>query len=258
MEDEKIFDRVEKKYLITPTIRRVLLRTIKKNMKPDSYFKSNIYNIYFDTNNYDLITQSIDHPIFKEKFRARSYDGYDKVFLEIKTKLLGSALRRDVLENDGITKDNNIGYKRRILINKQDFEDLIKGKATALDLAKRNIETRNDIQIAKEIDYFMSHFKLKPKILLYYDRESYIGDNDLRITFDENLKYRNKQLKFVKKSLDKTFFKDDKNIIMEIKAKSALPLWLVKVLSTEHIYPQRFSKIDKIYERIYNTNERRK
>ena len=37
---------------------------------------------------------------------------------------------------------------------------------------------------------------------------------------------------------------------MEVKANGALPLWLVKIMSELKIYPQRFSKIGKIYERI--------
>ena len=87
--DIKIFDRVEKKYLITAKQRDEILKVIKTNMKKDGYHKSTVFNIYFDTDNYDLIVKSIEKPEFKEKLRARSYGGYDKVFLEIKTKLRG-------------------------------------------------------------------------------------------------------------------------------------------------------------------------
>lgn len=237
--DEKIFNRIEKKYLISGKQHRTLLKSIQKYMQKDGYFKSEVLNIYFDTSNYDLIIQSIDHPIFKEKLRARSYGGYDKVFLEIKTKLLG--------------KDANLGYKRRILITHQDFADLISGKATILKLASRNIETSADLQIAKEVQYMMKHFNLQPKILVYYDRESYVDDNGLRITFDRNLKYRHQDLTFHKKSSDLNYFKNNgKNVIMEIKTTIAMPLWLVQILSSEHIYPERFSKIGRIYEKIYN------
>lgn len=236
MEDKKLFDRIEKKYLITEKEQAVLLEAIKDNMVKDHYFESGVFNIYFDNDNFDLIIQSNDHPIFKEKFRARSYEGYDKVFLEIKTKL-----REDEV---------NIGYKRRILINQKDYEEFVKHKATALELSKREIEKRVDLQIAREIDYFIEHFDLKPKILVYYNRESYLGENNLRITFDTNLKYRTRDLKFTKKPRDKSYFKTEKNIIMEVKAGGALPLWFVRTLSAEHIFPQRFSKIGLIYEKI--------
>lgn len=241
MENEKVFDRVEKKYLITPQQQTVILDVIREHMEEDGYFKSGVFNIYFDNDNFDLIIQSVDHPIFKEKLRARSYEGYDKVFFEIKTKLMGP--------------DANVGYKRRVLVNHKDYDDLVKHLAKMVELAKRNMEARVDIQIAKEIDYFMEHFGLKPKILVYYGRESYVGENGLRITFDTDLKYRTRNLNFTKKARDKTYFKDERNVIMEIKAGGALPLWLVHTLSAERIYPQRFSKIGKIYERIRKENK---
>ena len=248
--DEKKFNRVEKKYLLSQSQCSAIKKQIAKQMKKDGYFKSEVYNIYFDTDNYDLIIQSIDHPVFKEKLRARSYGGYDKVFLEIKTKILGRAYRKDMLENDDFIKDNNFGFKRRVLISHDDYEELISGKMNVEDLASRDIEKASDIQIAREVDYLIEHFDLKPKILVYYKRESYKGEHNLRVTFDTNVKYRTSSLKFSKKSGDKTLLDRDKNIIMEIKAEDAMPLWLVKILSAEHIYPERFSKIGKIYEKL--------
>ena len=234
--EEKVFDRIEKKYLITADQKRKLLKTIKKYLDKDNYHRSEVFNLYFDTDNYDLITQSIDWVDFKEKVRARSYGGYDRVFLEVKTKI------RD--------PEDNIGYKRRVMITYDDFDELIAKKTTLEELAKRSIEKANDLQIAKEIDYLIQHFNLTPKILIIYKRESYKNEDGLRITFDDKLKYRDKNLSLNKAKRDKIYFKDDHNIIMEVKANGALPLWLVKIMSELKIYPQRFSKIGKIYERI--------
>lgn len=238
--ETKVFDRVEKKYLITSAQKKKLLKTIKKYMQPDGYHKSEVYNIYFDNDNYDLIIQSIDHPEFKEKLRARSYGGYDRVFLEIKTKIKGI--------------DANVGYKRRVMITHKDFAELVDGKTTLVELSARSIENNNDLQIAKEVDYLISHFNLKPKILVYYDRESYKGEDNLRITFDENLKYSHQNLSFIKGKRDKIYFKDKRNIIMEVKAHGIIPLWLAEIMSAEKIYPQQFSKIGKVYEKIRKEN----
>lgn len=234
--DGKVFNRIEKKYLITNDDKKTLLKTIRKYMRKDGYYKSEVLNLYLDNDNHDLIIQSIDQPIFKEKLRARSYGGYDRVFIEIKTKLRG--------------KDMNPGFKRRVMITHQDFKELINHKTTMVELASRSIETRNDLQIAKEIDYLIEHFNLKPQILVMYHRESYQGEDNLRITFDEKLKYRNHNLSLKKSKHDKIYFKDKKNIILEIKANGVLPLWLVKLLSENKIYPQQFSKVGKIYEKI--------
>ena len=65
-------------------------------MDPDEHCKSgknyNIYNIYYDTDNSDVIRHSISKPYYKEKLRLRSYyipnNSNDKVFLELKRKLM--------------------------------------------------------------------------------------------------------------------------------------------------------------------------
>lgn len=232
--NEKVFDRVEKKYLIDKSQKASIVKVLERHMEESNYFKSKIFNIYFDTDNYDLIIKSIEKPEFKEKLRARSYGGYDRVFLEIKTKIRG--------------KENNNGYKRRVLITKKDYTKLVKGTKNIIELAAQELETPTDIQIAKEIDYLIKYFDLKPKILVYYERTSYSGENNLRVTFDENLKFRNKNLKFTKNSGDKHYFNNEKNIIMEIKAGGVMPLWLVNTLSKAKAYPTSFSKIGKIYE----------
>ena len=234
--DSKVFDRIEKKYLITKDEKKQLLKTIKKYMQKDSYHKSEVYNIYLDTDNYDLIIQSIDWTDFKHKLRARSYGGYDRVFLEIKTKIRG--------------RDLNPGYKRRVMITRDDFEKFISKESTAQKLAAQSEETTHDRQIAKEVDYLTNYLDLKPKILVMYNRESYKDDDNLRITFDEKLKYRDQNLSFVKAKRDKIYFKDDHNIIMEVKAHGVLPLWLTGLMTNLNIRPQRFSKIGKVYEKI--------
>ena len=234
--ETSVFDRIEKKYLITRVEKSKLIKLINKHMQPDNYHKSEVLNLYFDNEHYDLITQSIDWVGFKEKLRARSYGGYDRVFLEIKTKIK--------------QPENNIGYKRRVMITHSDFKDLLKNRQTIIELAEKSPEKSNDPQIAKEIDYFIHHFNLEPKIFLTYKRESYKDEEDLRITFDEKLKYRNSNLSLKKSNSDKIYFKDDRNIIMEIKARNALPIWLVKAMSEQKIYPSPFSKIGKIYQQI--------
>ena len=237
MEDQKTFDRIEKKCLITKEQKQAMLGPICKNMKEDGYYISEVYNVYFDTDNYDLIIQSIEQPMFKEKLRARSYGGYDKVFFEIKTKLCG--------------KENNVGYKRRVCVTRKEYEQIVAGRATVHEIVSKNTDSKFDQQVAEEVDYLIQHMGLKPKILVLYVRESYQGENGLRITFDEQLKSRvGDNLKFVKKKSDKSYFEDEKNIIMEIKAHEVWPLWLAHTLSAEKIFPSQFSKVGKIYQKI--------
>ena len=152
--DKKVFDRVEKKYLITNLQKKAFLERIKEYMQKDGYYKSVVMNLYFDTDGYDFIIQSIDQPIFKEKLRARSYAGYDRVFLEIKTKMRG--------------KEYNVGYKRRVMITHKDFDDLVKRSVSLAELSQKSVENECDLQIAREVDYLIENFDLKPKIMVTF------------------------------------------------------------------------------------------
>lgn len=236
MQDQKTFDRIEKKCLITEKQKQQILQYIQREMHEDEYYISDVYNIYFDTDHYDLIIQSIEQPMFKEKLRARSYDQFDKVFFEIKTKLCG--------------KEANVGYKRRVRVTKDDYRKIAKRKSKVTDRIPKSSDTINDYRIATEVDHLINLFDLKPQILVLYRRESYQGDQGLRITFDEDLRYRTKHIDFTSKKSDQHYFEDDKNIIMEIKAHGAWPLWLAHQMSVLRIFPEQFSKVGKIYTKI--------
>ena len=91
---QEVFERIEKKYLIPETVFRRLLPELRKHMADDVYGRYTISNIYFDTEQFDLIRASLEKPVYKEKLRLRCYgtpseDG--KVFVEIKKKYKGIA-----------------------------------------------------------------------------------------------------------------------------------------------------------------------
>ena len=217
-----IFRRVEKKYLLTKEQKDLLFDKIWPYIEKDKYFESTICNIYFDNENNDLIISSIDKPVFKEKLRLRSYtnslDMNSKVFLEIKRKYKG------------------IVGKRRVSLKLKDFYDFYD---------KRKYENS---QIFEEIRYAFDYYDLKPMMFVGYDRLSYKGkdDENLRITFDSNLRSREDDLRLECGDYGKKYFDDDV-YIMEIKTLAAMPFWLVDALSSLKIYPTSFSKIGKIY-----------
>lgn len=218
------FQRVEEKYLMTKEQKEEFLTKISDHLKKDKFFVSEIHNIYFDTEQNNLIIHSLDKPVFKDKFRVRSYGIPtldDEVFLEMKTKYKG------------------VVGKRRIKITLKEFYDY-------LNHQKVNIPT----QIFQEIDYYFHYYQLKPAIYIAYDRCSYKGNDDknLRITFDTNLRSRRNHLKFQENAKMKQYFEED-YYIMEIKTVGSMPLWLVRTLSEMNIMPTSFSKYGKIYEK---------
>ena len=86
---KNIFERIEKKYYLKEDQYNRLIKEIRNRLSPDEYGKSTINSLYFDTEDYRMIRQSIDAKVYKEKLRLRSYgvpDENSTVFLEIKKK----------------------------------------------------------------------------------------------------------------------------------------------------------------------------
>jgi len=219
------FLRVEKKYLLESKIYEEFYNKIKDRMATDAYGTYAISNIYFDTDNFQLIRDSIEKPKFKEKLRLRSYGvpaEEDTVFLEIKRKF------------------NGVVYKRRVALTLKQAKEYLESKKT---------DASN--QIFKEIDYFFKFYNPKPKVFIAYDRTALYckEDEDLRLTFDTNIRSRTYDLDlscgdYGDMLLDKTY------VLMEIKGEKAMPLWLADILSEMNIYPNSFSKYGKVYENI--------
>ena len=221
----QVFRRTEKKFVLTQEQYNKLIELIKDNINKDPYYKSTICNIYFDTEKNDLIINSIDKPIYKEKVRLRSYSVpnlNDEVFLEIKKKYKG------------------IVGKRRVKIKLKDFYNYL----------EKGIKPNCNKQIMEEIDYCFNHYHLKPSLYLAYDRLSYYDKNDknFRITFDKNIRSREDELKLENGDSGNLYFKDN-TYIMEAKALDAYPLWFINALSELKIYSKSFSKYGNIYKK---------
>lgn len=98
------FKRVEKKYCLSAEQYRTMLMITQQFLKPDDYPKTVVSSLYFDTPENQLISRSLEKPLYKEKLRVRSYgiaqpDGSivpvsDQVFVELKKKYRGVVYKR--------------------------------------------------------------------------------------------------------------------------------------------------------------------
>ena len=198
----------------------------------NKYYYSEIRNIYFDNINEDIINSCYEYNNYRFKYRIRSYNEIinddDIIFLELKTKL------------------NAISYKRRAILTNIEYKNYI----------NLNVFPSKDIQIMKEIDYVIKSKKLHPNIYIAYDRFSYFckENQNFRLTFDFNLRYRFNDLELKDSDNDKTYFKNN-YYIMEIKTDSALPIWFCDYLTSHKLYSESFSKIKKIYEKEKGKNK---
>lgn len=220
-----IFRRVEQKYLITSAQHDALMKALGDRLVKDEYFYNDIYNLYLDAPDHRLIIQSIEKPMYKEKFRVRSYglaeNEDSKVYLEIKKKFDGTS------------------HKRRISMTLGEFYKYMeKGNRP---------KNANPITLA-ELDYDFEKYNLQPSILINYERYSYYlrGNKDLRITFDHNVKYRTKKPDLTNGD-DMHYIIDKDMYIMEIKSLDSLPINLSQLLAKLKIYPRRFSKPKNAY-----------
>lgn len=215
--------RYEIKYILNKEQVLYLRKALVGHMEIDQYGKTSIASIYYDTPDYRLIRTSIEKPPFKEKIRLRSY-GLAKpgstVFLELKRKA------------------DKIVYKRRVVTDEETVNKFFnyEGDVTA------------DGQIAREITYFRNYYKnLNPAILIIYDRVAYYQkDGDLRITIDENPRYRVKDLNLTT-SLEGNLLLPEGSAILEVKVQQAIPLWLSEILTKGKIYKSSFSKVGQAY-----------
>lgn len=221
---QSVFKRVEQKYILSREQYELLQDMVNSRFNKDKYYESKIYNLYFDNDNNDLVINSIEKPIYKEKIRLRSYgevkSDNDIVYLEMKQKY------------------KSVVYKRRVMMTLWEYNNYI----------SRGIIPKRDGQIMKEIDYYINYYKLKSNVFVAYDRLSYYSKEDVnfRMTFDNNLRYRLGNLNLCDDENDRKYFDDDV-YIMEVKSMDSLPLWFVDVMSKNQIYPGSFSKVGNIY-----------
>lgn len=218
-----VFQRLEKKYIITQEQMELLLEKANDKLTNDIFGASTICNIYFDTDQYHLINTSVQKPPYKEKLRMRSYGVANEescIYLEIKKKYKG------------------IVNKRRISLSLSMAQALLNEGKLPL----------HDTQIQTEIAYFINYYKPKPKVFIAYERTALIGseDKELRITFDSQIRRRYEQLDLSRDAYGKQLLAP-KQILMEIKVPHTYPLWLTHILSELKFYPTSFSKYGNIF-----------
>jgi len=234
---QQIFDRYEKKYILTPEQLSSLQEAFAPYFAADVYGLHTICSVYYDTDDFLITRLSNEKPVYKEKLRLRSYSvpggpppGPDStVFLELKKKYKG------------------IVNKRRIPMTLQEARDYL---SEGIPPAKVR-----ESQIFREIDWFIRRWRPQKGVLVAYDRLAMTGpDSAPRVTFDRNIRWRSERP-------DPGFGTDGTpllppeqagHVLMEIKIPGAVPVWLAGILGKAGVYPISFSKIGSIYKTFLN------
>jgi hypothetical protein len=226
MADQMIFKRYEIKYMLSQEQYEAVIHKMSSYMRADIHGRSTNLSLYFDTPDFLLIRRSLDKPLYKEKLRIRSYglaESDTTVFIELKKKFKG------------------VVYKRRISMTEEDAMNYLLFD----DKVLHN-------QIEAEIDYTKDRYQnLIPRVLLSYDREAYyaIDDHEFRVTFDQNILWRDQDVNLTSYIGGEPLLKPGQ-VLMEVKAGGAIPLWFVKILTEEKLYKTSFSKYGMAYRTI--------
>ena len=234
---EITFKRIETKYIISKDKLDKLIQDLKEYLVEDDYPISTISNIYFDTEDFDILQDEHLGDKRKEKVRMRTYLSQAKidsqVFLEIKTK-----------DQEGI------GRKYRLLSTPSSIINFItKGHLDA---------SITDTVVIEKVKKLQHDYKLaiKPRMYIYYDRYSlkekkYIEGydyNKIRITIDQNLVYRDENVSLFAGNHGDALLDDD-TVIMEIKAPGNKPQWLQDILDKYSLMEHKFSKYSCAYHK---------
>lgn len=221
------FERFEKKFVLTPEQYERLNLLLPEYMEADQFGLHTVCNVYYDTDQYDLIRRSIDRPVYKEKFRLRSYGvpgEEDYIFAEIKKKYKG------------------VVYKTRLEAAWDDIQRML-AEGELLPCAPRETQ--------EEMHWFVRRYHPVPKVYLAYERVALVEKENeeagLRVTFDQNIRWREDELYLHAGDRGVPVLPEER-IIMEIKTAQAIPLWMVNLLSECRIYPGSFSKYGTCYQ----------
>ncbi|MDR3276586.1 MAG: polyphosphate polymerase domain-containing protein [Treponema sp.] len=216
------FRRYEKKYQLNAFQYYELSESLKGLAETDEYGFSDIYSLYFDTEDYRIMRRCIDAKGYKEKLRLRAYglpgpEGW--VYLELKKKLQG------------------LTYKRRLPLR---YGEL------AAYLDERCAQQQYG-QIDNEIDWFIRTHRPGPRFQVAYKRLALRGieDPEFRVTFDSHIRCCPSGLDFAGSNTVPMIGAGE--YIMEIKCIAAIPGCLSRQLSALRIFPVSFSKSVRAY-----------
>lgn len=215
------FARNETKFLITKQQKSLLLGMLGDRVRPDEWGRSTVRSLYCDTPSRMMIRHSLEHPIYKEKIRIRTYGSAgmsDDVFLELKQKV------------DGVT------YKRRATMT----------LARALAFASGNGDPKTQIEreIAATVARYATEGGLVPATVISCERQAFFATEDanVRLTFDEGIRWSGSDTSLSGETRFPRRIIDDDLVLLEVKCGEAMPLWLVKAMSSMGMRATGFSK----------------
>ena len=203
--------RHELKFFISPLQYQVLSRTLKATLNPDPNGDENnqyhIRSLYFDTAYDSALYDKINGTANRDKYRIRIYNFSDQMIrLECKSKF------RDLIS------------KRSVRITRDLAEQLISADPTGLESTASGLVSDTFREMRTNL--------LHPVVIVDYLREAYLHPaEEVRITFDMQLRSGLNSVDMVYPYLPTVPPFDHDDIILEVKDNQVLPPYIASLLT---------------------------
>lgn len=197
--------RYELKFEMSNAVAEMLKYRLSLVMHQDEYAKANdgsyyVRSLYFDDIYSTAYYDKLNGIEKRYKYRIRFYN-FDTSYIVIEIK----------------GKDGNIGYKRQNTITIQECYDIIKKKYDTIDVSDNREVLKQFIREAKDKN-------LIPSVIVDYQRVAFSYPlNDVRITFDTDVKSGKFSYDFFNKNIMLYDVLEDNKIVFEVKYNNYLP-----------------------------------
>lgn len=215
--------RNELKYLIDPLTAISLHKKIEVLLQHDKHADAKGYykvtSLYFDDYANTALNDNLAGTIKRKKYRIRVYNK-SKDYIRLEKKV----------------KHHKGGFKASVLINAEQYLMILNDDYIALKASSDHI-------LIQEFCLDAITRQLKPKIVVEYDRKSFIYDfGTVRITFDYNIKHSLGEPDLLDEHILYAPAMDDNTIVMEVKFTGALPEVIKKLIQQSVSTRQSISK----------------
>ncbi len=241
------FKRKEVKYRLSAQQAAQIKRALAVHMAPDAYGQTAITSRYYDTVRRDMISRSLEKPLYKEKLRLRIYGDPNPdsaVFVELKKKHRGIVYKRRIAASQGAA---------HMLMEGHPYETALAMYPLANEALRAEARLAASFQTAAEISACVHrNGPLLASMDILVNRVAWgpLPDSrgelaqGVRVTFDEDIRYRDLMGTGASKQVA---LLTPGEAIMEVKVPGAYPLWLVDTLNSCRAFPTSFSKYGEAY-----------
>lgn len=222
-----LIQRYECKYLVPESVARRVQRSAASFLVPDPYAARRsdstyaICSLYLDSEDMRLYRETREGQRTRFKLRIRAYSDDSPLVFEVKRRA------------DGIVR------KSRSVVERPTLPLLLAGRQLALPELKDAQRPALD-----EFVRLMLASRARPRVLVRYDREAYIGvtEPDVRVTFDRQL--RAAPMSRAEVRMDGSGFRSvgERAVILELKFSNRCPAWLLQLVKRFELRRTSFSK----------------